>query len=176
MKSTKGLNGANVLTDQNYQYGKLVGEIVVSSPTTSVNFTGLDGNAHGGYVLVAEAVSGTASATTYQADINGDTTTANYTGEALTASGTTVTGAVSSSRDLTYTPASLGAISLAVAHVSLINGYPYFNISEYRSDNVVGIRGLKKSSTVTNITSIGITANVTNGIGAGSKFRLYRRM
>ncbi|MHB8171205.1 MAG: hypothetical protein ACYDG6_06650 [Thermincolia bacterium] len=162
-----------------YNHGRLVGQITVSgSAVTSVQFTGLDGNAHGGYVLVAEAKAiGGSGASVLNLFINGDNTATNYRSQELWASGASL-GAVrhESPRFL-----ALEANDGVVAVVD-INRTPthWYCLSATKKTDPQGLPEIRNYSisrwTAANITQLNIVSTLAGGIDLGSKFSLYRRM
>jgi hypothetical protein len=180
LKSGSTLNGvafndpSKVLTSDNYNYGKLVGEIVVTSATTSVSFSGLDGNAHGGYVLVSELVNATASATYLKSYINGDTTDANYHSQHIYASGTSVTADSASAANMIMADSSKK--THGITQFNIVGDRAFMQSQMKREAGNLDIYMANHNVSITNITSLTLTASVASAIGINSRFRLYRRL
>lgn len=156
------------------QYGALVAEIKVTSPTTSVNFTGLDANKHGGYVLVADMINGTGTASDYYLFFNGDTASSGYSDQFMAALGATLSGASGTNNRFVWCPAN--GYSSTIVNISLLtNGLAFYQATNFRSDVTLQLFSGKKNATISNITSLTITAQTANAIGTNSLFRLYRR-
>lgn len=156
-------------------YGRLVAEILVSgSAVTSVSFTGLDGNAHGGYVLVMEIINATATNMNLTPQVNGDTTSANYSSQFITATGSTVTtGTINS---ICFVGGAIGRKSYVIVDIGLNNGIvTWLSRGFEESSNSLSYAG-KYATSVTNLTRFDIVSTIANSLAVGSRFRLYRRM
>ena len=169
----------------------LVAETVVTgSAVTSVTFSGLDGNAAGGYILVSQFVAGTTN-TSFALGINGDFTFTSYVGNRiyLVGNDTSADGYIptpSSHIANTYGGNS-GSIPIAMATTYISNFNSRAAVHNMVIQNNVGSAvtsygGYIHSGTITNITSLTIqafnldtTTTLTNGLTVGSSLRLYRR-
>ena len=146
---------------------ELVWGQTITSAVTSVTSPTLDGNTDKGYIVVFDIVSGSASQTTFSLFANGDTTNTNYE----TQLGNT---AQLSSAVIVNTNSGYGKFfgfigSAPVGNLAANLSYTAFN--NLSSLSQVSIAWHKKA-TVTNLTSITLTASQTNGIGINSSFRL----
>ena len=158
----------------------LVAETVVSgSAVTSVTFSGLDGNAAGGYVL--ECVAGFTGTSVISADINGNKNTsiaivlagATNGANATTYIGTTTTGAWVLSNDTTASKMVHGTTIFSPAAFNSVQAYSF-----YTSGSTNGLPRYQKAiftDSISNITSITLTSSAANSIVVGSTFRLYKR-
>jgi len=153
-----------------------VAEVEVSSDCDYVDFTGLDGNSAWFYVLFATIKNPTASGSAYHLYVNGDTTDTNYYCQYITGNGTNVTPARVNEPIIGYVPA--GNRVYDIVNISKDpDGYfrYYVNTNRYSSSSIqVQIQAGVKTATIDNITSLRVQANVSNAIGAGSKFILFK--
>lgn len=158
----------------------LVAESVVSgSAVTSVTFTGLDGNAHGGYVLDATAIDGSNSAATlfFFCDTGDGTVSTTQTDYNCIYCGweTNVAGGTLNSPHFGgYSTG--GTRCTVIADILMNNSQVHYFARSYRGSNgsSYNIAG-RRTTTATNLTKITIQSSATNGLGIGSTFRLYRR-
>ena len=155
---------------------KKVAEINVSSNTTYVEFTGLSGSNGDIYVIFFNLINHTSTTAYLGICINGDTTSTNYYRSSLIVNNTSV----SSLRSNDHRAIPIGSDdrkTFGISYISLNN-----NDYSYLAHLVYGIPSevrqfytmVKYTSSVTSITSLKIQSNVTNGIGSGSKIRLYK--
>jgi len=173
-----------VYDGSNWQYlgggasSLLVAETVVSgSAATSVTFSGLDGNAAGGYVLELSivGVNNVVDGSVYL-HVNGDTTNTHYAGRyaQLGASYTSSALAVP-----TIAQTDDGWYPLYSVNIDRIGGY-FTAFSQ--GGFVSGVTSIisnsyiyKSDASITNITSLTITTAVASNLNIGSTFRLYKR-
>ncbi len=153
-----------------------ISEVNVSSNTTYVDFTGLDGNSDWFYKLFAVVKNPTGSSTRYNLFVNGDTTLTNYYSQSLTANGSSTSAGRVNESTVSY---ARGNTETLFATDITKDPSGYFRFTSYGSREisnlpVVTIWAGMKTATITNITSLRVQANVSNAIGAGSKFILYR--
>lgn len=153
----------------------LVAETVVSgSAVTSVTFSGLDGNAAGGYVLCSELISAGGAAGELWLYVNGDETGTNYYSQVLYGAGTTVAAERTNS-------ARIGAVDgtiLSTTEICTVNSVYIANTQTSYGDAsalMTQTMSTKKTGTVTNITSLKLSSQIANQLGIGSTFRLYKR-
>ena len=153
-----------------------VSEVNVSSDCTYVDFTGLDGNSVWFYVLHGTMKNPTGSAEEYYLYVNGDTTDTNYYLQYLDVYGTTVSANLVNSPPMAYAPS--GASTLSVVHITKSpTGYFQYVAHEGRHQSNVFLNlraGIKANATISNITSLRVQAQQSNGIGAGSKLILFK--
>jgi len=153
-----------------------VAEVNVSSDTTYVEFTNLDGNSAWFYKLLTNIKNPTANNSNYYIYVNGDTTNTNYYNEYFVANG----------GGIDYNRVNNPAMGWTIANDrglfdTVITRDPagYFRwFSSLSSGTGSGVRVLiragSKIATITNITSLRIQAQYSNAIGAGSKFILFK--
>ena len=165
---------------------RLIYETDVTSATTSVNITGLDGDSDGNYEIVARFISGTAAASVgYFIRPNGDATFSNYiqryvgfdngsnpskgvdnnsNGLALCGTLSNGSGGICFGRSLLYAKSGFvrTTIGKAMYHSSSTAWFNYDHASVYL------ISG-------TNITNITILSDQSNGIGAGSRIEVWAK-
>lgn len=159
----------------------LVAETVVSgSAVTSVEFTGLDGNADGGYVVAATRMTG-GTGNGLKMYFNGDTTDSNYNAQAIYLSSNTVLASnnfaaawLDAAGGLTSSnPSQLEiTIDINARIVCMCDSHVYTNGAVTHNINRTYLAHLVNQS---NITSFSIQATAANDIGIGSRFRLYKR-
>jgi hypothetical protein len=157
--------------------GLIAEQVVTGSDTTSVIFTGLDGNSHGGYILVCLCKNMQNSQVSLY--INGDTTATNYyTDEWYNTAATTLGRSVTNGSRVFYSDA--GSNTHSVVQIDRnVGGFPTMISEIVRKTAAYNIEQNKNSIlgtvSITNITSLSITHGSASGIGVGSIFRLYRR-
>jgi len=162
----------------------LVEEKIIASPTTSVTFSDLDGIKDAGYVLEIAGIINSAAASRWFCYVNGDTTLANYhstwVGQSSNTGGTAAYSIVAepyqafgvgvgtrvfSKADILFCPGSglttFFSMTRSFHPTSTTNG----GWSGYHEHRVAQV----------NITSLTITSDVANAIGAGTVIRLYRK-
>lgn len=167
----------------------LVAEIIVGSGTssgttyyvgdgsavTSVAFSGLDGNAGGGYSLEAIWINGVSQGD-IQILVNSDSSATGYKYQYFIASGgLTYLGQPDNSSSIC---AGAVADSPMYANVSINNVGGYFQAfsNVMRKSILTAEYGVcKYAATISNITTVTLKATVANSIGIGSIFRLYKR-
>jgi len=158
---------------------ELLADIIVSNTTSNVDITGLNIDKDDHILLVVSAVNGASpESLLLRWFVNGNYTQTDYWTQRISADGNVVSSVVANSTvlltDMWYHPT-----SMANARIKLTN-----------SGNVVvqseTLRGIGQSTvllydshgssifTVSAITMLTIRSDFTNGIGAGSRFQLYR--
>jgi len=162
---------------------ELLADEDLSSPATSVSWTGLDLDAARIYDIYLAISEGASGSTTYSIYFNNDTTAANYWCRKLQAkwSGSAeqvLTARYNAAYLFALDPGKTGVISLGVMRETG-TGYPYwlvksgFRQSTTRTDGVDILYFAGVSPAAGNVTRIDITASNADGIGAGSKLRLF---
>lgn len=166
-------------TNSRFQLYKLtaekVADIIVSSPTTSVDITGLAIDKGSEYMLVSDTISSSSSGNGYALYVNGNTTSSNYYMQYIVANSNSLTSGRYQVSELT----SINLInkSFAIANIKLTNnGYFVFQSSFLK--NYVGgtnmmIENIFNTSTFTmsSITSLVISSALDMN---GSRFTLYK--
>lgn len=149
---------------------------VTGSPTTSVNFSGLDINTHKSYRIEVEIVGVSGGGSNIYMFVNGDSTVTNYYMQMTGYNNTTV----STSRQNHPRIGNIwgaGVVMQGIVDCSLIGGiFQYRASSNYLTGSTVQGNDTwgNKVATVANITSIQIVSSSANNIGVGSKIRIYR--
>ena len=153
-----------------------VAEVEVSSDCTYVDFTGLDGNSAWFYILLATTRNPTSSEAWCDIFVNGDTDNTHYYAQKLHVCGTNDDKERHNDARLIHAYANNRGFSKAVifkdpdgyfkwrAELILSTG------SDVRLYSIAG----SKTATIDNITSLRIQARISNAIGAGSKFILFK--
>lgn len=155
---------------------KKVADIIVSSATTQVDITGLNIDKDSEYMLVSDISNPTAFSPTYSLFANGNNAQTQYYRQYLYASNTTVSGGRANSNELSMSGGNNK--SFAVTYIKLTNnGYLAIQTSESRDYSTL-LNLMKQymasTFTISSITYLKIESNVTNAIGIGSRFTLYR--
>lgn len=158
--------------------GLLVAEQIVSgSAVTSVTFSGLDGNAAGGYVLEGTLYNPTATNNNLWLSFNSNSASTDYYMQYILGNGSTISGGRVNGNG--FFGALAGNSSSGVAQISL-DPKQYIRAliqtSQHDGSALYCItRSITSIVTFTNITGITMTADVASSIGVGSTFRLYKR-
>lgn len=162
-----------------FQLYKLVAEkvadIIVSTATTSVDITGLNIGKDGEYRLVSD-FNGLSSNNDTSLYFNNNTTSTNYYTQVSTANGTLVEALRNNTAIFSYLDASK---VFSITNIKLTNsGYVVQQTSSNRFYGGATLRLVNNYSTSTfttsEITSLRISGAISNGIGIGSRFQLYR--
>jgi len=153
-----------------------VSEVDVSSDCTYVDFTGLDGNSAWFYKLFATVKNPTGSSTNYFLFVNGDTTETNYYSQCIHGNGTNVTAARYNNPVIVNIAGGDKALCETTITKDNDGYFRYFcSVSRDPASAVkLTIRNGSKTATITNITSLRVQTSVSNAIGAGSKFILFK--
>lgn len=154
-----------------------VADVTISTATTSVDFTGLNITKDSEYMLVSDINNTSASASTFNLYANSNTTATNYYQQYVSANSTSVTANRANTPE--FSQANNAQKSLSIATIKLTNnGYFTFqsnNTLLYSSTVPILYNQYGTSTfTATSITQLTVTASVTNAIGIGSRFQLYR--
>lgn len=150
---------------------------VVNAAATSIDFSGLDLNAHGGTYEIEMRLYGAATGIGYLF-VNGDNTVANYYNEFLYSTATTVSGG----REATPTVVNLTAAEANFVKISLtmLPGGHVRAIAHYLGGTPAGIvnfsRTVAKVTVVSNINQITFTSSGASSIGVGSKIIIRRKV
>lgn len=168
-------------TGSRFQLYKLVAEkvadIIVPSNTTSVDITGLNIGKDEEYYLVSDVVNPIGTASSVRLFANSNNTLTNYYVQLLVANSTSVTASRANVTAIMGVDG--GQKSLAMANIKLTNsGYFVAQANTIRAYGVSSmyIQKLYNTSTWSSsaLTSFTILADVTNSIGANSRFTLYK--
>jgi len=154
-----------------------VAEVEVSSDCAYVDFTGLDGSSAWFYVLYSSIKNPvTTSSSRYNIFVNGDNSEANYYTQWCYADGTSRNSSRANDATILFLSPSTKGFS-CVEITKDMEGYYRWLARECRYDgsNVqLEFRAGCKTATITNITSLRVQASASDGIGAGSKFVLFK--
>lgn len=155
----------------------LLADYIVSSATTSVDFTGLNIGKEEEVFLVSTILNSSASTSEYYLFVNGNTTTSNYYSQELYANGS----AYGANRYNVPRIANLvtNGSSLSSYNIKLMdNGYIVWLSAITRSFMTTAVNRVEipvsSTFTVSVITSLRVTSNQSNAIGIGSRFQLYK--
>ncbi|MHB8171219.1 MAG: hypothetical protein ACYDG6_06720 [Thermincolia bacterium] len=162
----------------NYNYGNLAAPpiLITGSAVTSIQFTGLNANLHGGYVLVGDVANSAAVGSNYSIFVENDTNAANYTRQFQASYGaTTVAGSDSSSMFFGLTSGEKGSIVVNI-NIGADGQVVLLCHTATLSSNTITYTAARRNATVANITQIDIISSVASAISVNSRFRLYRRM
>lgn len=162
----------------------LVEEKIIASPTTSVTFSDLDGIKDAGYVLEIAGINNSAASAQWFCYVNGDTTLANYHSTWIGQSsntGGTATYALAAEPYRVY-GVGVGTRVFSKADILFCPGSgltTFFSMTRSfypTSTTNTGWSGYHEHRVAqANITSLTITSDVANAIGAGTILRLYRK-
>ncbi len=155
---------------------KKIAEVNVSSDTTYVDFTSLDGNTDWFYMIYGILKNPTDSESNYYIFVESDYTTTNYYRQYLLASSSTVSGGRNNMPAYCALPS--GNSNYFTLYITKdVSGYfRFINLVNRKSaSSIEAIFTVgAKTSTITNITQLRIQSSVSNAIGAGSKFALFK--
>lgn len=158
----------------------LLQEYTFETVGTSKTFTGLDINQHGQYRIEMEFIHASASpSVNILMYLNGDETSNKYHSIATISAGTSAVASYYEDARIFGTQTASGA-SLNMATVilrKLGNSALATSDCKVNQDALIQHRSYAyeyKTSVLSNITSITIKGDVPNGIGAGSKIRIYK--
>jgi len=155
-----------------------VADIVVSSNTTQVDITGLDIQKDSEYLLVSYWNNVTSTSPAAGLYVNNNTTATNYYTQRIEANGSTAS-ATRYNAIWTLTPGG-GTDTVAYTHIKLSNIGSYTNQSYNifgpgsTTPGIVNHFGSSIAENITSITQLNIISNVSNSIGTGSRFELYK--
>lgn len=154
----------------------LVSEQIISTAVTSLTFSSLDSDTDAFYFL--ELSKDPSVACSWNLHVNGNTTVTNYYTQSLFANGTTVSGARLNNSNVIFSGTGGGG-SYAQVYCTVLDN-AYFAFTSVHGRNAGGTSpelqnfGGGSNFTLTNITSLTLTADASNGIGVGSVIRLYK--
>ncbi len=163
---------------------RLIYETDVTSATTSVNITGLDGDNDLDYIVITRIVNGNPNMD-YFLQLNSDTNSGNYGKRAMAhTDGTAYINNFSNSEMGLYAgghgSAGSNGISFSKLEIYAKSGTMRFSI--YRSGHFTSTTSWSNhagygwwTNTASNITSMTLTTNVANAIGAGSHIEVWAR-
>lgn len=154
----------------------LLADITVASATTSVNFTGLTMTAGEEYLLVSDFVSPLGAWIGLY--VNGNNTATNYYYQTVYGGNTSFSSARGNSA-LFLDSNTSDTKMFGITRIKLTNSSYYisetFSQRAYGSSSCANLDTYCSSTfTLSSITSIAVTASSTNGIGAASRFQLYK--
>ena len=154
----------------------LVSEVNVTSPVTSVLFDGLNINLDGNYALFLEATHNLNANVWYSVFINEDTNSSNYRMQRVSFNAANVQAARFNFSGILRVE-TIDRTGYSTARMALVNN-KFHCIAEATLGEPANYRlysfGVRYMYSQTNVTRLRISANNTNGIGIGSRIRLYR--
>lgn len=155
----------------------LLSEINVESAVTSISFTDLDINSHGDYVLIAKIINPMGSMAGISLYYNSDTNPTNYNTQTFVGHGVSSNVVNMNNANIFNVTANAWAVAEINIYKADSTACAVCDLIRYDADGTAtGNIGNRKIGSVSNVTRIDIIASVANSIGAGSKFRLYRRL
>jgi len=173
----KLLKGGGVDADPTEISGwEKIAETIPGSNVTYVDFTGIDVNIDGFYVLFIHLKNSGASPSGYALFVNGDYTYANYYSQYIFATGAFIVANLENYPGFCYLDTGVsGLITLTITR----DAAGYFRCTSFMSRYApatmqVCIVAIAKTATVTNITSIRIASTAANAIEANSKLILCK--
>jgi len=162
----------NNIPDKPSGFLKKIAEVSPTSNVTYFDVTGLDINTHKFYLIFGRFKNATASAMTIYMFVEGDTNNANYVHRYFYGDGSTAyTG-----QNNYATFCDVGASGSSIAMVYLVrevDGTVRWTASVNAHGVVRFANGVKKTTTVTNITQLRFQSSATNGIAAGSRVVIF---
>jgi hypothetical protein len=156
---------------------KKVADIIVGSATTQVDITGLSIDKDSEYMLVSDVVNSSASNSAYSLFPNDNVTQTNYYQQNLKVDSTTVSGSRVNNNRIAEAIASRKSFSNT--NIKITNNSYFITQSNETRDYGLSTILLNKfydtsTFTLTSITKLSIVSSVTNAIGIGSRFTLYK--
>lgn len=156
---------------------KKVSDITVGTAATSVDITGLDIDKTGEYMLIADILGPGAGDIDGYLCVNGNNTLTNYYAQRATAIGTAVAGARSNNSQFYDVNGAGNSFYIITIKISA-NGYFVYQASgsyniQATPHSLYNYYGCS-TFTMTNITSITISASAASGIGVGTRLQLYK--
>lgn len=149
---------------------------VTGAAVSEVEATGLDINTHKGYKVVGCVVSSGTAEQGIRLFVNADETTTNYKRRYIKSTGSTASTTSESNSGGFSVYTSAGQVSFGVTDVTLVNGYLCINGMQQNGNTANAyIDFVKKTASVTNVTSIQIKADSGTPIGIGSKFYIFKK-
>lgn len=154
----------------------LLTTLTTTALATTVEFTGLDINTHKKYIISIAYKNGTASAHGLLLYVNGQTVATEYYNQVLQADGSTVAASRNNNAQILAVDASDRSSFILNMEIAE-GGFAFIFANGCR--NVGSImysysNAWSRTVAVTNITSLTLTAGVTDGIGVGTVIKIYR--
>jgi len=155
---------------------QVLAEVEVASDCDYVDFTGLDINSDWEYYLDATIKNPIGSGGDYFLFAEGDYTASHYYGQRIVANGSSVSAARGENASVGYLLAGeRGLLNIKITRDP--DGYfRYTSVCNVNTSSaqILRIRLGTKTAPVSNVTSLRVSAWVSGGIGAGSRFILAR--
>ena len=153
-------------------------DLLVATATISVTIDGLDGNAHGGYEFEFSIINSSAGTARYRAYYNNDIVNTNYNIHAIYSTGSAVAATYGNEAYFDTSGVGVGVLIVFVGSITIDpTGYiAASSINHHHGATVIETYVHKKIAAVANLTRIDIFANISDGIGINSRFRLWRRI
>lgn len=161
---------------------RLIYETDVTSATTNLDVTGLNGDTDKSYRIIALIANGSGASATYSVAINNDTTAGNYGWQRVTGTA----GAASANRNTLESGIAIGFATSATTSFSTTDilaksgtsrhyiGHQLESVAGSTADSATAKHGVW-TNTATNISSLNFKSTQTNGIGAGSHIEIWAR-
>lgn len=155
----------------------VVEEKILSANATSVQFSNVNLERDGSYILLVNAINNYNGTLGVSLEVNGDTTSGNYYTQNLTANSSTVSSARTNDHTITQALALDDPICIFIHISKLTSNYAHTycrSNSGSGSSIKIWVGAWVHSGDTTNVTSIEIVGNQANCFKAGSKFTLLK--
>ena len=175
-KVYKGTTVIYELADGSYY--ELIEDVTIATATTSVQFSGFTATKEDSLVLVSDIIKTTAGSSSAKLYVNNNQTATNYWRQYVYGIDTGVGSA--RANDPTFLNVGGNSNSFTTTDIKLTNdGYYTYQSSTSWDYNTISNKLIdyvgSSTFTVTSITQLDIAASISNAIGIGSRFSLYRR-
>lgn len=170
--------GTGLKVNETTEYMLLADYTVGGSAVTRVDFANVDASVDDELVLVVDLYNSSASTSRLSPYFNRNTTTTNYYNQFIAASGTSITSGRENLSTIAYQPS--GVRSMYIVPIKLTNnGYIVWQVNsvdKYGTPSGVEFVNNYCTSTFTStsIGNIALVSSVSNAIGIGSRFQLYK--
>jgi len=153
-----------------------IAEYVAPSDVTNIDFTGLDINEDGFYVLFFHVKNPAGANAALYLFVEGDYTATNYYCQYLRGDGTTVSGNRVNNPTIGYVFSGETVNGIVYIYRDVDGYFRYLTLFSYKpaASIRVEIRAGAKTAPVSNITQLRVHATVAGAIGEGSRFILCR--
>lgn len=156
-----------------------LGEVVVTSATTDIDFTGLDLDAHGEYEIRLYDIPNAAGGRSIFLYYNTDYTSSNYSNRYIGNDGAAPFGNGGNSAEIAaHGNASVivgGRLSIQLSKSAGHRAYAYSHLARHSGSAFGNITYAHQwYASTANVTAIKLRCSVANGFGVGTRARLYR--
>jgi len=167
-------NSLNQLQVNTSYFPYKIAEIDISTNTTQVDITGLDGNSDEVYLLILRIYNPTGSQTVNSIRFN-DVAINKYYRIFIDSNGSSVsTGETSVSNQIEILKADANSVGTAVCYVFAKSGSQRHVLAHSYTSSIHRHLFGRWVDTTSNLTKINIVCNTSNGIGTGSKIWVYK--